>query len=303
MGEVSLIDVAKHFTVRSDGAVQTVRALKRVSFTVHDGEVVALIGPSGCGKTTALRIAMGLETATSGHVTVDGRVVTGCGYDRGMVFQQAEFLPWLAALQVLELHSPRESAYRVGDILTAEGGTFTVPAKFIVTFSQGGAIFASQHFQGICRVLPSNSCPVSGELGTGGEVACTTLASDLPQYQVTGIGSRVFDRCRRRRNRPLKSKQQHDHWQLYRGTNRCGLDHGRKRIRLDARPALVWTSSWPALAVAVGSKIAHRATILRERSDTRQCRQRVQHRRPSNIDLGRRSGELRCPDYRECMML
>ena len=64
MGEVSLIDVSKRFALRIDGNVQTVRALDRLSFTVRDGEVVALIGPSGCGKTTALRIAMGLETAT-----------------------------------------------------------------------------------------------------------------------------------------------------------------------------------------------------------------------------------------------
>ena len=99
MGEVSLVEVAKYFTVRVDRAVQTIRALERVTFTVRDGEIVALIGPSGCGKTTALRIAMGLEAATSGHVTVDGRVITGCGYDRGMVFQQAELLPWLTARQ------------------------------------------------------------------------------------------------------------------------------------------------------------------------------------------------------------
>jgi len=50
MGEVSLIDVSKRFSLRIDGDVQTVRALDRLSFTVHDGEVVALIGPSGCGK-------------------------------------------------------------------------------------------------------------------------------------------------------------------------------------------------------------------------------------------------------------
>jgi NitT/TauT family transport system ATP-binding protein len=99
MGEVRLIEVTKHFAVRERGASEIVRALERVSFTVHDGEVVALIGPSGCGKTTALRIAMGLETATSGRVTVDGRTVAGCGHDRGMVFQQAELLPWLTALE------------------------------------------------------------------------------------------------------------------------------------------------------------------------------------------------------------
>src|SRR5262249_35674272 len=99
MGEVALHDISKRFTLRVGGEVQTVQALSRVSFTVRDGEVVALIGPSGCGKTTALRIAMGLENASGGRVTVDGREVKGCGHDRGMVFQHAELLPWLTAMQ------------------------------------------------------------------------------------------------------------------------------------------------------------------------------------------------------------
>ncbi|HEY2531439.1 MAG TPA: ABC transporter ATP-binding protein [Xanthobacteraceae bacterium] len=99
MGEVSLIDVSKRFALRISGGVHTVQALDRLSFSVHDGEIVALIGPSGCGKTTALRIAMGLETASGGRVTVDGAPISGCGHDRGMVFQHAELLPWLTALQ------------------------------------------------------------------------------------------------------------------------------------------------------------------------------------------------------------
>src|SRR5215468_5310291 len=99
MGEVALYDISKRFMLRIDGAVHTVQALSRVTFTVRDGEIVSLIGPSGCGKTTALRIAMGLESASAGKVTVDGREVRGCGFDRGMVFQFAELLPWLTALQ------------------------------------------------------------------------------------------------------------------------------------------------------------------------------------------------------------
>src|SRR4051812_38184405 len=99
MGEVSFVDVSKRFSLRVDGEVHQVQALERVSFTVKDGEIVALIGPSGCGKTTALRVAMGLDSSTSGRVTVDGREVRGCGHDRGMVFQHAELLPWLSALQ------------------------------------------------------------------------------------------------------------------------------------------------------------------------------------------------------------
>src|SRR5437879_4458358 len=99
MGEVSLVDVSKRFTLRVGREVQTVQALSNVSVTVRDGEIVSLIGPSGCGKTTALRIAMGLEAASRGRVTVDGIEVKGCGHDRGMVFQHAELLPWLTALQ------------------------------------------------------------------------------------------------------------------------------------------------------------------------------------------------------------
>ena len=99
MGEVSFIEVSKHFTLHVDNEVHHVQALDRVSFTVRDGEIVALIGPSGCGKTTALRVAMGLDPANSGRVTVDGREVRGCGHDRGMVFQHAELLPWMNAMQ------------------------------------------------------------------------------------------------------------------------------------------------------------------------------------------------------------
>ena len=99
MGEVSFVEVSKHFTLHVDNEVHHVQALDRVSFAVRDGEIVALIGPSGCGKTTVLRVAMGLDPANSGRVTVDGREVRGCGHDRGMVFQHAELLPWMNAMQ------------------------------------------------------------------------------------------------------------------------------------------------------------------------------------------------------------
>ncbi len=99
MGEVSLVDVSRSFSLRIGTEMHTVRALQDVGFTIRDGEIAVLIGPSGCGKTTALRIAMGLDHASSGRVMVDGHEVHGCGYDRGMVFQHAELLPWLTALQ------------------------------------------------------------------------------------------------------------------------------------------------------------------------------------------------------------
>jgi len=115
---IDLIEVSKRFMLRIDGAEQAVQALSSLSFSVRDGEIVALIGPSGCGKTTALRIAMGLEAASSGRVSVDGVAVSGCGHDRGMVFQHAALLPWLTALENvmfgLEMKGVRGGELRAG---------------------------------------------------------------------------------------------------------------------------------------------------------------------------------------------
>ena len=70
------------------------RALQDINLAVERGEFIALVGPSGCGKTTFLRIVAGLEPASSGEVTLDGRVVRSPGGDRGFVFQSDNLLPW-----------------------------------------------------------------------------------------------------------------------------------------------------------------------------------------------------------------
>jgi NitT/TauT family transport system ATP-binding protein len=99
MAAIEWRDVVKIFTLRANGQPRALRALDGISFSVEPGEIVALLGPSGCGKTTALRIAMGLDIASSGSILVNGRAVTDCGHDRGMVFQHAELLPWCTALE------------------------------------------------------------------------------------------------------------------------------------------------------------------------------------------------------------
>ena len=49
------------------------RALDNMSFTVEKGELCVIVGHSGAGKTTLLNILGGMDTATSGHVRLDGR--------------------------------------------------------------------------------------------------------------------------------------------------------------------------------------------------------------------------------------
>src|SRR5205814_2571790 len=68
--------------------------LDSVSLHVRDREFVAIVGPSGCGKTTCLRMAAGLESPSSGSVSVGGRPVGKPGPDRAVVFQQFALFPW-----------------------------------------------------------------------------------------------------------------------------------------------------------------------------------------------------------------
>ena len=66
-----------------------------VSFTLSRGEFVCIIGHSGCGKTTILNVMAGLDTASSGHIFMDEREVSGPSLERGVVFQSHALMPWL----------------------------------------------------------------------------------------------------------------------------------------------------------------------------------------------------------------
>jgi NitT/TauT family transport system ATP-binding protein len=74
-------------------------ALERFSATICEGELVCILGPSGCGKTTLLWAMSGLHPLTSGSIVLDGRPVVGPRPEIGMVFQDANLLPWRNLIQ------------------------------------------------------------------------------------------------------------------------------------------------------------------------------------------------------------
>ncbi len=89
-----------------------VAALRKVSFSVHPGEFVAIVGPSGSGKSTLFYILGGLTSATSGSVLIDGVDFAKLSDAErtkmrrakiGFVFQRFNLLPTLSAMGNIEI--------------------------------------------------------------------------------------------------------------------------------------------------------------------------------------------------------
>jgi putative ABC transport system ATP-binding protein len=99
--------------VRSYGAGETtVHALRGVSVDIAEGRLTAVMGPSGSGKSTLMHILAGLDTPTSGEVTVAGIEIGGLDDARltklrrdhiGFIFQFFNLLPMLTAAENIVL--------------------------------------------------------------------------------------------------------------------------------------------------------------------------------------------------------
>jgi len=76
-------------------AERDVIALQDINLDIPQGQFVCLLGPSGCGKSTLLNAIAGFALPSSGSINADGKLVTGPGPERGMVFQEYALFPWM----------------------------------------------------------------------------------------------------------------------------------------------------------------------------------------------------------------
>ncbi len=110
MAFVEFRDVCKVYQM---GEVE-VAAVSGMTFDIEQGEFVVVVGPSGAGKTTLLNMLGGMDSCTSGTITLDGQLVSGFDekkltyyrrYDIGFVFQFYNLVQNLTAKENVELAS------------------------------------------------------------------------------------------------------------------------------------------------------------------------------------------------------
>jgi ABC-2 type transport system ATP-binding protein len=126
---IEVRDVVKRF-----GAVEAVRG---ITFTVHEGEIVGFLGPNGAGKTTTMRIVTGIFPPTSGAVRIAGHDVV------------AEPLACRRAVGYFPEHAPYYSELRVDEYLR-----FVARLKRIASDAQAaaiGAVLDAVDLRGVAR--------------------------------------------------------------------------------------------------------------------------------------------------------
>ena len=126
--------IAREVTKEYMSGGQKLAVLRDVSFTIQEGEFVAIVGPSGSGKTTLLGLLAGLDTPTRGTVLLDDSDLTRLsendrarlrGEKVGFVFQTFQLIPTLTALEnvqvPLELRGSPGASERARDLINRVG--------------------------------------------------------------------------------------------------------------------------------------------------------------------------------------
>lgn len=95
--KIELRQITKGFT-SDKGYLQVIES---VSFSVREGEFVAIVGPSGCGKTTLLNLMAGFIRPDAGTVVIDGAPCSKPDSRRILISQQGSVFPWLTVRENL----------------------------------------------------------------------------------------------------------------------------------------------------------------------------------------------------------
>ena len=141
----SIIDIRQVKKSFQKRRVQELLVLDEVNFSMHEGEIIALLGKSGSGKSTLLRIIAGLIAATDGEVMYHGKPITSPVDGLTMVFQHFALLPWLTVLQNVELgleargvkhQERRKKALEAIDIVGLDGFESAYPKELSGGMSQ-----------------------------------------------------------------------------------------------------------------------------------------------------------------------
>jgi NitT/TauT family transport system ATP-binding protein len=96
--KLAIKDATKIYGTKAGGVL----AVDHVNIEVEAGAFVSLVGPSGCGKTTLLWSIAGLHALTAGAIELDGTPISGPHPQIGMMFQEANLLPWRTVQKNIE---------------------------------------------------------------------------------------------------------------------------------------------------------------------------------------------------------
>ncbi len=127
MAAIELTGISKRFDHTVKGEVYAVRD---VSLTVAEGELLTLLGPSGCGKSTTLRMIAGFEEPDGGRISIGGQDVTHILPNKrgiGFVFQNYALFPHLTVFENVAYglrvqgKSAADISRSVGEVLTLVG--------------------------------------------------------------------------------------------------------------------------------------------------------------------------------------
>lgn len=106
---------------------QETKALSHISFTVTEGEFVAIVGPSGCGKSTLLNLISGIISPEDGQILIAGRDVSDSSMNIGYMLQKDHLFEWrtifnnvMLGPEITHCITPEKKAY-AENMLTAYG--------------------------------------------------------------------------------------------------------------------------------------------------------------------------------------